>query len=509
MSLRPILGAALLLTVSLLGCTASPKTSTTSCTNGLKSDGNGHCVECVATADCPAGTFCGGNVCASCSTSPESCSSGDGGTSNGSCAKDSDCSSDKVCDKATFTCVAGCSATSCGTGKYCDSATHQCAMGCGADTQCSGLTCCVSTHTCVDTQSNPAANCGSCGAPACATGNLCCNGACIDVNTDATNCGSCGNDCGGAGCVGGMCQTGYGLFGLFDLTGKVAGSSDNVEILKPFVYTRAGALDYQALLQRPCFTAHFDATHPQTLELDAGDVLMSGFHGGTFINTLTAPTDIACQFLNGDYACGYGMIMNNMLGAAPGESPFAASSGAPTTSALGTTAITIAAPGGASFGSFSLTATPGAGLGVMEDLSTVTYSATADTVLNLACPSGGCGFGGFLVFVQASSNDVAHFDEPATAGGSLACLGGYGGIGGFSLGDPIVTIGQADIATMLGGDSSIKTFETMVIQLGQNDLTNIANGRGMDSQGHQAVALARSGAFGVSTTAVVTTAAAH
>lgn len=506
MSSRLVLGATLLVAVAQLACTTGAKT--TSCKDGLKDNGSGKCVECTALADCAAGTFCNAsNVCDSCASSPASCAVPDGGSSNGSCATSADCTGGKVCKD--FQCADGCTTNAaCGTGKYCDTATHECATGCGADAQCSGLSCCPDTHTCVDTQTNPAANCGGCGAPACATGNSCCSGACADFQTDKQNCGSCGNACSGnIECVAGVCQDGYGLFGLFSLTGKTTGDATSKEILKPFLYTRTGALDYQALAARACFATHFDAEHPQTAELDAGNVLFSGFAGGTFLDSMVAPTDIACQFIGGDYHCGYGMLMDNMLGAATGQSPFAAG-----THALGAGMLTVAAPGGATFGSFNLTASPGTGLGVREDLSTVTYAANVDTTINIdiTCPPGGCSGAGYLIYVQATSNDVAHFDEASTSGGSMVCLGGYGkAFGVLDLGAPTIVLPGADIATMLGGDATLKTFQTTVVTLDFNDLQDIAGGRMTDSQGHQVIALERTGSFGVSSSAVTTSVAAQ
>jgi Cys-rich repeat protein len=538
---RSLSHAALLLAVAALACTKTPSTNkVVSCPMGQQANSAGVCVECLTTSDCAAGTFCNSaSICTGCAQSPSSCSSGgkDGGNSNGSCSTDTDCPSGKYCDK--YVCQPGCSTDSeCPSGDVCTN--NACISGgCMSDSACSGETCC--SGVCTDTMSNNRANCGGCGAPACATGDTCCAGVCADTQTDPKNCGTCGNACGGTiGCSGGNCQTGYAILGLFDVTGKItiAGSSGTdggspadggstqsdggsaasdggttyapgtVEVLEPYVVLQAGNPPISAtqagleqLLSGPvCQAVHYDSANPLPASLNAGTVTISGYSGGDLLGSSTAvPNQIQCAIVNGVYLCGYGALQSGMPGAVPSEQEFA-----PGTNALGgSSTVTFAAPGtpagATSFGSFSVTSSGNTGLPVMEDLSTLTYSASADTVIHLVCPSGNCPLGGFFAIVQASSNPGAHFAEPATAGGAIFCVGAFGTVPVINQTLPaVVTFQSSDIATMLGSNAtvaaSITTFTTTVVTISEGSLTSL---NGMDSEGHHVIPVAATGSFGV------------
>jgi hypothetical protein len=492
-------GAVALVLFTLCGCSSpTPAAKTNPCPNGFETDG-GQCVECRTTADCTGGTFCNASgVCEGCAQAPASCSA-DGGLPNHSCSKDTDCPRGDYCD--SYVCKAGCSMDSeCETGQTCKN--NQCAAGCTTDSNCGGLSCC--SGMCVDTMSDPNENCGGCGNAACtatnADDNACCNGKCADTMTDPDNCGTCGTKCGGTiQCKAGMCQNGYGILGLFDVTGnaKVGGTTTQEEVLTSFVQIIAGnppTSNLQALLSGPVCTAiHYDSSTPLTPELDAGDITISGYTGGTFVAGGTAPSQIECALEMGTtYLCGYGSLNMGMPGPAPGEQAFA-----PMTNALGTGTVAFNAPGGTSFGSFMINSTATTGLPVAVDLSTLTYSASADTTFMITCPMSGCPVSGYFALVRATSNAAAHFEEPASAGGAIACIGAFGTFMGFALGPPQVTFKSSDIATMLGSDAStITTFATSVVTIPESALTGLTNTT--DSEGHHVIAIAGTGSFGLS-----------
>ncbi len=115
-------------------------------------------------------------------------------------------------DMARATCTS--TPDSCPTGQYCAS-DGNCAAGCKADPDCASTPatphCQVADHLCVQClsttdcplgkQCSPSGSCvDGCvpSAPNCAASDQCCSMLCIDVSTDLSNCGACGRACASA-----------------------------------------------------------------------------------------------------------------------------------------------------------------------------------------------------------------------------------------------------------------------------------------------------------------------
>lgn len=138
---------------------------------------NGVCLECMATADCPAGKWCNGNTCAACNDD-QHC-----GTSCANCAASGD-----VCNAASTACVDCVIDAQCGAGEWCNA--NVCS-GCGDAQHCgpSCVTCSGTTPSCNGTSC-------VCSGASCGAYNQCAGGACVECNTNAA-CGSACAACGG------------------------------------------------------------------------------------------------------------------------------------------------------------------------------------------------------------------------------------------------------------------------------------------------------------------------
>ncbi len=428
--------------------TACPKgTKTTSdaggCPNNLKQNSSGACVECLASTDCTGATYCDSTgTCASCSQNPSACMS-----TGGHCTGESDCPFGDYCGPDS-TCVAGC-----GSDNDCDPTMHP-------DAGLSPLspTCC--NHVCTNTTSDPSANCGGCGKAACATGDNCCSGVCSDPTTDINNCQACGTQCTGSGatCGANGCTTpassDYAFLGLFDVSGNIrvsGGAPVPVELLKPFIYFASSNLASQVVGQSFCMGVHATAASGPTGIPNAGPINITGYAGGMDPTGATVSSNMNCVIENGAYVCGYGALSDaGVPGTDPSSDPLTASGGL-----LGSHTVSFSSPGGpddGGYGQISASATPSAGLGVQEDLSTIQYSATQDTTLTLGCAdAGNCGVGAIIAVVQASSNGALTYDDPtAASSGTVVCLSAFGSVQGFNLGPDSITITQSAISDMLG-----------------------------------------------------------
>ena len=124
---------------------------------GGKCDGQGSCVACLATADCPLGQTCNANgACIGQACSDLHCGAACPACIAQKCAKNADCAS-RVCDLATLRCVANpqCedgrqdgneTAVDCGGG-ICPGCGL--AQGCLSNTDCGSFACDAASHTCI------------------------------------------------------------------------------------------------------------------------------------------------------------------------------------------------------------------------------------------------------------------------------------------------------------------------------------------------------------------------
>ncbi|MEZ4406427.1 MAG: hypothetical protein R3A52_08130 [Polyangiales bacterium] len=215
------------------------------------------CVDCLANADCPAGTLCVGNVCVSGCTASQPCpatqaccdgacvdtlgntahcggcgmactvTNGTAACLNGVCTVGAcaspfaDCDADRAtgCETDTLSSVAHCggcgmacaarpnASAACGGGRCvytCDPGFADCdgnpANGCEVDTRGDTSHCGACGQVCNPPNAVPACVMGRCAVASCAAGFGDCDGNATNgcearLNTDVTNCGACGTAC--------------------------------------------------------------------------------------------------------------------------------------------------------------------------------------------------------------------------------------------------------------------------------------------------------------------------
>jgi hypothetical protein len=215
-------------------CTTMNAAAETVCSDhgGTVCNGNGNCVACVQTADCPTPTTacvtatCTTNVCGTTNTQQgTACTDSDGKVCDGNgkcvqCLADADCTAPATCDTTTNTCsTASCTDgikdgeetdVDCG-GPECDAQMRTCAdgKGCaiGGDCQskvCAGDICQV--PTCTDGEQNGEETDVDCGGPLCdGTGHTCAPGQKCQIPQDCMSM-VCGNNktCLAASCSDGL-----------------------------------------------------------------------------------------------------------------------------------------------------------------------------------------------------------------------------------------------------------------------------------------------------------------
>jgi hypothetical protein len=469
MRTRVLIHLAAALALTALGCTKAPAAG--GCPNNLKSDSKGNCVECLATTDCPAGTYCNSGTCSACSPAIAACQMS-------GCRGDADCPATPTLQYCSAgACKAGCRAdTDCPNGRVCSPTGHQCEAGCTTAHACGGSNQCCS-GLCLNVASD-ASHCGGCDKPACQTGSECCGGGCVDTQNDATHCGGCtkpacpGND----KCVGGQCQSYSGAFALIDVGTNKAGDPSTVlsRQLQALVLVQQGQPQVQG-----CLAFHYDATHPGA-DGDAGTVVITNYTGGMATNTSTVPTDIECVRVGGSYHCGYGAASAGSTGPDLSTETFT-----PDVNPIGAGMIEFKSTGGTDISSFDISAKAGAEMTTTADLTALPFNGTADIAIPYSC-GGSCGFTGLPVaIVEATSNDAAHFGDPATTSGRLLCYGS-------PLSGGPITIDKASIMTVLGTDASIKTVRTSVALLAVTSLSIPK-----DSVGHNVLPVAGRGRTGI------------
>ncbi|MFZ5891349.1 MAG: hypothetical protein ACOY0T_09885 [Myxococcota bacterium] len=163
------------------------------------------------------------------------------------CATNADCatySSTKTCDIADGHCVeclpsADSTVSSCGPGLYCD--VNRCAVGCASNADCpDGLMCDPASHQCqgctLDTDCPPGT---ACKAPncvpncadntGCPTGFTCCNMVCAKLGSDSLHCGACSKACADRqDCINAACGEGSSCAEGFDDCDGKAGCEANL-----------------------------------------------------------------------------------------------------------------------------------------------------------------------------------------------------------------------------------------------------------------------------------------
>src|SRR5262249_29669363 len=97
-----------------------------------------------------------------------------------------------------------------------------------------------------------------------------------------------------------------------------------VRVLAPLVgFSLGGAHDFSNMgALGGCQGDHYDANKKPANDLDSRVVSFTGYTGGKFLDTSTAPSTINCTLVGGFYACGYGPINNNMPGPIANQTPY-------------------------------------------------------------------------------------------------------------------------------------------------------------------------------------------
>jgi hypothetical protein len=272
-----------------------------------------------------------------------------------------------------------------------------------------------------------------------------------------------------------------GTVAFGDLAGTVVigGTPTAVRILRPIISLPVSPVTHDFDSQTAtggCIGDHYDVAAgdvPPT-DGDGGVLSFTGYTGGMLLSGSAAPPTIDCAIPAGSthYRCGYGSGM----GPDPSTAPFPSSA---TPIALGDM-ITIMGAGGAAYQAFSGMPAPGGDMTLMEDLTTITYDPTTDTVLHPVCTGGTCTANPVMIaIIDVSPNPPSTFDAPAPTSGRIICLG-------LALGaSPTITIKKEAIAAAFAGDTSLHTVRTVVLRsnLPQNVMDPAGNKVGLVS-GH-------------------------
>jgi hypothetical protein len=220
-----------------------------------------------------------------------------------------------------------------------------------------------------------------------------------------------------------------------------------------------------------CAADHYDAlSKPAPSDANAGLLRVSGFVGGKTLSGDLAANPIGCVRPSTYYACTY----------PAGESAFAAVF-APSAGPLGAGPIAFAGNGGPDFGAFYASGSPDDGtLTVAEDLTTIRYDPTQDTVLHATCSSP-CPSAPIALELTAIGSASAGSPWPYASVGIVRCI--------FPPAAP-VAVPHGAVAAALASDARLDSIRTVVARLAHDSLST------RDLHGNVVTATIGRGVFG-------------
>ena len=153
-----------------------------------------------------------------------------------------------------------------------------------------------------------------------------------------------------------------------------------------------------------------------------------------------------------------------------------------TASPLGPGPIEFDTGSGADFASRAISSSPAGTLSVQEDLTALSFSGSADTVLHVTCASG-CEASRIRIRMTAVSSASAADGWPYPSVGLASCL---------LAGAAQLTVPHGAITAMFGADASLNTVTTEVVRLPAQPTQTT------DVSGNPLVVETGQGVFGVS-----------